>query len=71
MTFIIAVDRMLRLRVVFSKRVGPVVANRFNTTGVVGLLSRSEEEEEGRRLDRSREVVGGPAVNMSVTVSVG
>lgn len=71
MTFIIAVDRLLRLRVVFSKRLGSVVANKFNSTGAVGLLSRSEGEEEGRRLDWSREIVEGPAVNMSVTVTVG
>lgn len=59
MTFF-AVKRM-RLRVVFSLRLGPV-ANRFKNAGAVGL-SRSEEG----RLDSSRKLVG---VNISVTVRV-
>lgn len=60
MTFF-ALDRM-RLRAVFSLRLGPVV-KRSNTAAVFGLL-RSEEG----RLDSGWELV---AVNMSVTVTSG
>lgn len=51
----------MRLRVVFSLRLGPV-ANRFKKAGTVGL-SRSKEG----RLGSSRKRVG---MNISVTVRV-
>lgn len=61
MTFF-AVDKM-RLRALFSLRLGPVPAKRSKREAAVGLV-RSEEG----RLDSNRELV---AVNMSVTVRIG